>query len=323
VGFPETLKKIEPLWRDRRKSGEGSGFGLGCMFYGIGNTGASNPSNSYLKLTEDGRIALHSGVCDIGQGSDTVLCQILCETLGVRQRDVVLPPCDTDISHDAGSSSASRQTYISGRALIEAAMKLKSFLEKEKFYEGRGLKEIYESAKDRGPAIFEGYFDPPTTALDPETSQGIPYATYAFATHMTEVRVDSRTGVCKVVKVHASHDVGRAINGRSVKGQIYGGIAMGIGFALMEEFIPSVTTSFDGYYVPTSMDMPEVEVLLVEEPEPTGPYGAKGVGEPALIPQAASIVNGIRDATGVNVYRLPCNVERLKALIEDAKSKGG
>ena len=140
---------------------------------------------------------------------------------------------------------------------------------------------------------------------------------------MTEVRVDSLTGACIVVKVHASHDVGRAINGRSVKGQIYGGIAMGIGFALMEEFIPSKTTSFDGYYIPTSMDMPEVEVLLVEDPEPTGPYGAKGVGEPALIPQAASIVNGIKDATGVSVYRLPCNVERLKALIEDQKSKGG
>ena len=324
AGFPECLKRIEPLWRGRKKRGEGSGFGLGCMFYGIGNTGTSNPSHCYLRLTEGGRVALHSGVCDMGQGSETALCQILCDTLGVRHTDIVFPPCDTDLSKDAGSSSASRQTYIAGRAVLEAGLKLKSFLEGEGFYEGRSLSDIYEgSVKERGQAVFEGYFDPPITALDEKTSQGTPYATYAFAAHMTEVRVDTVTGSCKVVKVYASHDVGRAINARSVKGQIYGGISMGIGLALMEEFIPSGTTSLDGYYVPTSMDMPEVEVLLVEAEEPTGPYGAKGVGEPALIPQAASIVNAIADATGARVYRLPCTMERLKALIENEKPKGG
>jgi CO/xanthine dehydrogenase Mo-binding subunit len=100
-----------------------------------------------------------------------------------------------------------------------------------------------------------------------------------------------------------------------IKGQIQGGVAMGIGFGLMEEFIPGKTTSFDTYYVPTSMDMPEIEVMLVEDPEPTGPFGAKGVGEPALIPQAASLINAVRDAVGVNVFELPCDVERLKILL--------
>ena len=109
--------------------------------------------------------------------------------------------------------------------------------------------------------------------------------------------------------------VGKAINVRNVKGQIYGGIAMGMGLALMEEFVPSETVSLDTYYMPTSIDMPEVEVYIVEDEEPTGPYGAKGVGEPALIPQAASIVTAMRDATGVRVDRLPCTMERLKALI--------
>jgi nicotinate dehydrogenase large molybdopterin subunit len=319
VGFPETLKKIEPFWRGRKKKDEGAGFGLGCMYYGIGNTGSSNPSHCYLRLTEDGKVALHSGVCDIGQGSDTVLTQILCETLNLGLADIVLPPCDTDISNDAGSSSASRQTYISGKAVYEAALKLGSFLEEAGFARGKSLKDVYSAAKDRGQVVFDGYFDPPTTAVDPGTSQGIPYATYAFATHMTEVDVDRKTGSCRVVKVYASHDVGRAVNAKNVKGQVYGGIAMGIGIALMEEFVPSGTESFDTYHIPTSMDMPDVEVLLVEDEEPTGPYGAKGVGEPALIPQAASIINAIRDAVGVKPDRLPCHMERLKGLIEDKK----
>lgn len=111
--------------------------------------------------------------------------------------------------------------------------------------------------------------------------------------------------------------MGKAINLEGVKGQIYGGIAMGIGFALMEEYIPQKTKSLDSYYIPTSMDMPEVTVLLVEDEEPTGPFGAKGVGEPALIPQAASIVNAIYDATGIRVYELPSHMERLKLLMEE------
>ncbi len=169
--------------------------------------------------------------------------------------------------------------------------------------------------------MFDGYFDPPTTAVDSETAQGSPYATYAFATQMTEVDVEETTGTCKVVKVHAAHDVGRAINVRNIKGQIYGGIAMGIGLALMEEFVPGKTKSFDDYYIPTSMDMPEIEAFLVEEREPTGPYGAKGVGEPALIPQAAAIVNAIGDATGVRVRELPCHGEKLKTLLENQKGR--
>lgn len=317
AGFIETLKKVEPFWRGRKKRNEHTGFGLGCMYYGIGNTGVSNPSSCYLTFTEDGKIALHSGACDIGQGSDTVHMQILQEVLGIKSRDVLLVRGDTDTSEDAGSTSASRQTYISGKAVYNAALKLREFLESSGYYSGKTLKDVCRLAKDKGSLIFDGFFDPPTTPADMETAQGNPYATYAFATHMTEVEVDKTTGFCKVLKVYAAHDVGKAINPRDIKGQVYGGVAMGIGFALMEEFIPSKTDSFDTYYLPTSVDMPDMEVFLVEDEEPTGPFGAKGVGEPALIPQAASIVNGIRDATGVRPYELPCNMERLKGLIEE------
>ncbi len=316
AGLLETLKKVEPFWRQRRKRGEGSGFGLGCMYYGIGNTAIPNPASAQVELAEDGKIILHTGACDIGQGSDTVLLQILLDTLGVESRNVILDRGDTDSSQDAGSTSASRQTYISGRAVYEAGRKMREFLERQGYYQGKDLREIHGGAGGKQPLRFDGFFDPPTTRLDKETGKGIPYVTYGFATHMTEVQVEEATGACRVKKVYASHDVGKGINPTLIKGQIHGGISMGIGFALLEEFIPGETTSFDSYYLPTSMDMPRIEVLLVEDPEPTGPYGAKGVGEPALIPQAASIVNAIRDAAQVNVYELPCDVERLKILLE-------
>ncbi|MGD9577896.1 MAG: xanthine dehydrogenase family protein molybdopterin-binding subunit [Syntrophorhabdus sp.] len=321
VGFIDTLRKIEPFWRARKKSSHTSGFGIGCMFYGCGNTGISNPARCHLRITDNGKIALHSGVCEIGQGSDTILWQILLETLKIDEKNVVLVRGDTDTSSDVGSTSASRQTYISGRAVYEAASKLYLYLDEKGYYRGRSLGDIYKEAKAENNLVFDGYFDPPTTKLNMETSEGIPYATYAFATHMTEVEIDEKTGSCSVKKVHAAHDVGKAVNPGLVKGQVYGGVAMGIGFALMEEFIPGKSESFDNYYMPTSMDMPDVEVFIVEDEEPTGPFGAKGVGEPALIPQAASIMNAIQDAVYVRPYQLPCHIERLKKLIEDKKNQ--
>ncbi len=161
------------------------------------------------------------------------------------------------------------------------------------------------------PLTWQGYFDPETTSLDPETGQGIPYATYAFATHMAEVEVDELTGEVRVLKVVAAHDVGKAINPSNVRGQIYSGVAMGIGFALMEEFFPGKTESMKDYHIPTIADMPEVVAIIVEDPEPTGPFGAKGVGEPALIPTAPAILNAVADALGVRIYDLPANLERV------------
>ena len=322
VGFVETLKRVEPFWRARKKRKAGSGFGLGCMYYGIGNTGVANPAHALVELGEEGRVILHTGACEIGQGSDTVLLQILLETLGMARSDVVLDRGDTDTSKDAGSSSASRQTYVSGKAVQEAALGLRTVLDKAGYYRGRTLVDIYRAMKDGGRLLFDGFFNPPATGLDEATGQGVPYATYAFATHMTEVEVEESTGACRVKQVYAAHDVGKGINPKGIKGQICGGVAMGIGLALMEEFIPGKTASFDTYYIPTSMDMPRVEVFIVEDEEPTGPFGAKGVGEPALVPQAASVVNAIRDATGVAVYELPCHVERLKGLMEKKKMTG-
>jgi CO/xanthine dehydrogenase Mo-binding subunit len=165
----------------------------------------------------------------------------------------------------------------------------------------------------------EGNFDPETTRLDPKTGQGVPYATYAFATHLAEVEVDTETGKVKVNRVVASHDVGKAIHPKNVIGQITGGVGMGIGFALMEDYIPGETTSFVNYLIPTSKDVPEVIPVIVEEEEPTGPFGAKGVGEPALIPSAPAILNAIADAIGQRIYSLPANLERVMEAIQKNK----
>ena len=146
-------------------------------------------------------------------------------------------------------------------------------------------------------ALGSGNFNPPTIALDGD-GQGVPYATYGFAAQFAEVEVDLELGSVRVIKIHAAHDVGRAINLTQVEGQIHGGIAQGLGLALMEEYLPGKTDNLHDYLIPTMGDIPPITVHLVEDPEPLGPYGAKGVGEPALVATAPAILNAIRHATG-------------------------
>jgi CO/xanthine dehydrogenase Mo-binding subunit len=242
---------------------------------------------------------------------------------------------DTAYTSNAGATSASRQTYISGNAVKDAAEKLAEVLltqgvdllkrSKTDLHLAGGhvvdnkdpphtvaFSKIAARAVKRGiPLRWQGYFDPAPVPLDPETGEGVPYATYAYACHVALVTVDGLTGEVTVHKVIAAHDVGRAIHPESVVGQICGGVAMGVGFAVMEEYDPSTTESMKDYYIPTSSDMPEVVPIIIESPEPTGPFGAKGVGEPALIPTAPAIINGITNAIGARIYHLPASLERV------------
>jgi CO/xanthine dehydrogenase Mo-binding subunit len=137
---------------------------------------------------------------------------------------------------------------------------------------------------------------------------------------MAEVEVNTVTGEVRVLRVVAAHDVGKAVNPENIRGQIYGGVAMGIGFALMEEYHPGKTESMKDYHIPVAADVPPIEAIIVEEPEPTGPFGAKGVGEPSLIPTAPAILNAIADALGVRIYDLPANLERVLKASLTAKS---
>lgn len=341
VGIAETLRAIEPHCRQAREEKKAlrphlrRGVGIGSMVYGIGNTGAQNPSTAQVELSPEGHIILYTGAADIGQGSCTVLAQIAAEELGLQSDDIRLVVADTMRTTSAGATSASRQTYISGNAVLDAVKKLKEVLLTEaammlkadrgdlipsagEFFcrhapEKRvSLEAIAKRAHRVGlPLKWQGYFDPATTPLDPEDGQGMPYATYAFASHCALVEVDTLTGEVRVLKVAAAHDVGKAINPSNVRGQIYSGVAMGMGFALMEEYVPGKTESMKDYHIPSCADMPEMVPIIVEDPEPTGPYGAKGVGEPALIPTAPAILNAIADALGTRIYDLPANLERV------------
>src|SRR6185436_700115 len=170
------------------------------------------------------------------------------------------------------------------------------------------------------PPVLEGLgsWDPPTSPLD-ANGQGIPYATYGFAAQMAEVEVDTVLGTTKVLEIVAAHDVGRAINPTLVEGQIHGGIAQGLGMALMEEYIPGRTENLHDYLIPTVGDMPPVRTYLIEDAELDGPFGAKGVGEPALIATAPAILSAIRHATGARLTRLPVLPHRLWEALQGSR----
>jgi CO/xanthine dehydrogenase Mo-binding subunit len=171
------------------------------------------------------------------------------------------------------------------------------------------------------PPIGSASWNPPTVAMDPDTGQGKPFNTYVYATQIAEVEVDDETGEVEVLRIAAAHDCGTAINPMLVEGQVQGGIAMGIGFALQEEILfddagRQVNPNLTNYIMPTSLDMPEIEVDIVESYDATGPFGAKGVGEPTSVPTAAAIMNAIYDAVGVRIASLPATAEKILAAIK-------
>ncbi len=352
IGIAQCLEAVKPHYDGALKnwvneeipSSKERGVGLGAMWYGIGNTGVQNPSTAHIEMDLEGRITLYTGCADIGQGSTTVLSQMAAEILGISPFDLEWVVGDTALTSNAGATSASRQTYISGNAVKDAALKLadvvltegvdllkrpkKDLMLDKGFVVDKGdaghrvsFSDVALRAAKRGiPLRWQGYFDPETVPLDPETGEGIPYATYAFACHVALVTVDVLTGEVTVDKIIAAHDVGRAIHPGSIEGQICGGVAMGVGFAIMEEYDPASTRSMKDYHIPTCGDMPEVVPIIVESPEPTGPFGAKGVGEPALIPTAPAVINAIGKALGKRVHHLPANLERvLEAGIQSGK----
>jgi aldehyde oxidoreductase len=353
VGLQACLDALRPAWRVARARAAAfnatatgpvrRGAGVACMWYGIGNTVIANPSTMTIGLRRDGRFVLYNGAVDIGQGTYTVMPQIAADALGVPVSALDQVRADTALTEDAGKSSASRQTFVSGNAAraagldlrvrllaiagVDAALADAAVLRCEPgvlVVEAGGRTHRVAlgglQADARGDvALGRGRFDPPTVPLDSD-GQGVPYATYGFAAQFAEVEVDLELGTVKVVSVHAAHDVGRAVNPTQVEGQVHGGIAQGLGMALMEEYRSGRTDTLHDYLIPTVGDVPPIVVHLVEDPEPLGPWGAKGVGEPALVATAPAILNAIHHATGVRATHLPVTPDRLRAaLIEAAR----
>lgn len=343
VGIAACLEALEPHWKRAVADAEAfnrtdgilrRGVGIASCWYGCGNTSIANPSTIKLGISPNGPVILHQGAVDIGQGSNTVITQIAADALGLPLSTFRLKGSDTAITPDAGKTSASRQTYVSGKAAEKAARVLREKILRfanvssaaTLSFDGAALVireggerrrfELAGMATDADGFVFgaEETYDPPTTPLDAK-GQGNPYAVYGYGAQVAELEVDTRLGTVKLIKITAAHDVGKAINPLLAEGQIEGGIAQGIGLALMEEYIPGRTENLHDYLIPTIGDVPEIESILVEVPDPEGPFGAKGLGEHVLIPTAPAILNAIRHATGVLVTTVPATPTRVLAAI--------
>jgi aldehyde oxidoreductase len=346
VGIRACFEALRPKWAAARAEAAAfnanasgplrRGVGVAGMWYGCGNTSLPNPSTIRVGLKPDGRIALHQGAVDIGQGSNTIVTQICADALGAPIDRFDLVSGDTSITPDCGKTSASRQTFVTGKAahmagteLRRTILRLADACECAVVTFENGAVTVKEGDKQHTIALpdlpldkcgyvltAEATFDPPTSPLD-ENGQGTPYAVFGFGAHMAEIAVDTELGTVRVLKITAAHDVGRAINPTLIEGQIEGGAAQGLGMALMEEFFPGKGENLHDYLIPTAGDMPPVESILIEDPSPIGPFGAKGIGEQAVIPTAPAILNAIKDAIGVRIRRVPATPDRIRAAILD------
>jgi len=351
VGIRACLEALRPRWLAARqeaaefnRNATGSfrrGVGVAGMWYGCGNTSLPNPSTMRIGLKPDGRISLHQGAIDIGQGSATVVTQICADALGCPIDRFDLVSGDTSITPDCGKTSASRQTFVSGKAAYMAGQALRREILRRagacecanvSFQDGR--LEIQDGSRQHKIVLsnlstdHHGYvltaeatFDPPTQPLD-DNGQGVPYAVFGFGAHLAEVEVDIELGTVKVLKITASHDVGRAINPTLIEGQIEGGVAQGIGMALMEEFFPGKGENLHDYLIPSAGDIPPVESILIEDQSPIGPFGAKGIGEQAVISTAPAVLNALHDAIGIRVRKIPATPDRVREAILQAGNPG-
>jgi CO/xanthine dehydrogenase Mo-binding subunit/aerobic-type carbon monoxide dehydrogenase small subunit (CoxS/CutS family) len=342
TGIAACLEALRPHWtRALAEAGPGRGVGVASCWYGCGNTGLPNPSTIRIGLSAAGRVVLHQGATDIGQGANTVIAQIAGQALGLPLAVFDLIGPDTALTPDAGKTSASRQTFVTGRAAQAAARALRAgVLRRLNLGDGARLAlagtllegseagvtarlDLSALAADAGGLVLSAQetYDPPTRPLDAD-GQGAPYALYGFGAQMVELAVDLELGTVQLLKVTAAHDVGRAVNPTLCEGQIEGGIAQGIGMALMEDYISGRTENLHDYLIPTIGDVPGIESILIEVPDPEGPYGARGLGEHVLIPTAPAILNAIRQATGGLVTRLPALPHRVLAAIRGGAMTG-
>ncbi len=349
VGIKPCLEALRPAWVEERRAAKafkGSnetskrGVGVAGGWYGCGNTSLPNPSTIKSGIRVDGTVVLHQGAVDIGQGANTVITQVFATALGIEANQIERIGADTDVTPDAGKTSASRQTFVSGNAARLSGEALRSaVLERMNVARDAALEfgngeiratdaagahvlELGALALDADGFVLraEESYDPPIKPLD-SSGQGHPYAQYGYAAHLAVVEVDTALGTVKPLKFLAAHDVGRAINPMLVEGQVHGGIAQGLGMALMEEYIPGRTENLHDYLIPTIGDIPPIETIIIEEPDAHGPYGAKGLGEHVLIPTAPAILNAIKHATGVRLHKVPAIPSAVHAAIKEGMAQ--
>lgn len=320
----------------------GRGFGSSMQPYGR-SIWFRDHASAWVTLQADGTLLIRSGVTDLGAGQAASLCQIASEILGVPLADISVYIGDTALNPPAGGTFATRQLYMSGNAILRAARRLRDQLTPVAAKElgvpedgvvwrdgmvrtedgdtGLSLSELVRAANEAmvDTSVLHTW-RARSGGFDPKVGQGHTYPDYTFGTHAAEVEVDLETGEIRLLKYAACHDVGRAINPIRVEGQIIGGAAQGIGYALMEDCVAEeghpLSSLFADYLIPTSMDLPDIKVAYVESGEGRGPLNARGVGEPPIGPPAATIASAIEAAIGIRPKQLPITSERVLALLD-------
>jgi CO/xanthine dehydrogenase Mo-binding subunit len=324
------------------------GRGVAGCWYGIARTATVDRAGTWVELDDGGTAKVITGVTEIGEGILTVLAQIAAEELGIRPEDVTIGDNDTARSPEAAHAGATRQTYMIGNSVALACREARARLvdeiaklwdvEAESIRTANGeiwaessnhrmsMEEAVSACKKRGLVpVGSASFGTDTTGLDPVDGSGRPWQAYVFGCQVAEVEVDTVTGEVQVLGIWAAHDVGRAVNPRGVEGQIEGAIVQALGQGLMEDYQTvegrPVTANFAKYILPTSLDVPHVTSVIVEDPDPIGPLGVKGIGEPAMVPTIPAIMNAIYDAVGVRIMSLPATPEKVLEALKRKESR--
>ena len=320
------------------------GRGVAGCWYGIARTATVDRAGAWAEIDDGGTAKIITGVTEIGEGILTVLVQIAAEELGVKPSDVTIGDNDTARSPEAAHAGATRQTYMIGNVVALACREARARLAKvvadewgvdidlirtaggeiwaEDTNHRMTMSKAVDLCKNRGVVpVGSGSFGTDTTGLDPVDGAGRPWQAYVYGCQVAEVEVDTLTGEVQVLGIWAAHDVGRAVNPRGVEGQIEGGIVQALGQGLMEDYKleggRTSTSGFAKYILPTSLDVPHVTSIILEDPDPIGPLGVKGIGEPAMIPTIPAVMNAIYDAVGVRIMSLPATPEKVLTAIKD------
>ncbi len=329
-------------WADKRARSEEEivrrGIGMSIMQHDCGGGPALlEHSNAFIKLNEDGSFNLFVSPAEMGQGILGVLGQIAAEQIGVAAEDIHIVSGDTDITHFEVGSHASRSTYVIGNAVARAAMEVKrQILERaakilevppdELEIKNRHVysKESTERRISVSQVVVDSIYDFQRSGSTISGKGSFQSNAHQFQAAFAEVAVNAETGELKVLRYVVAHDIGKSINPLNVEGQLEGGTIQGIGYALLENYMISantgktITDSFATYKIPTILDIPKIETILVEEGIPSGPFGAKGVGEPGLVNVAAAIANALYNALGIRFTELPITPEKI---LEALKAK--
>jgi CO/xanthine dehydrogenase Mo-binding subunit len=322
VGALPVLERCAAEARSRLRGGEARdnpaphlrrGIGVACGIKNVGYSfGFPEQSTATVELfgeAELERALVRIGAADVGQGAHLALRQIAAEALNLPLDRVTLVADDSAQAPNAGSASASRMTFMGGRAVRDAAL---------------AARDRWSASEALHAEATVQYRPPATTPLDPATGAGRPNYCYGYAAQAVEVEVNTLTGQVRVLRVISVHDVGRTINRQQVEGQIEGCLAQALGYALLEDFQVRdgrvLTPYFSTYLLPTVLDMPpEILPIVLELADPEGPYGARGVAEMALVPFAPAVASAIHDATGVWLTRQPMTPERVLAALDAAR----